>query len=49
MAEFTTGDGTQIFYKDWGVGQRIRVQSWVAAVVRRLGRADALFCITDIE
>jgi len=23
MAEFTSGDGTRIFYKDWGTGQPI--------------------------
>ena len=42
MPTVTTNDGVEIFYKDWGSGPADRVQSRLAAVRRRLGRADAV-------
>ena len=39
MGTITTSDGSEIFYKDWGQWTAHRVQSRLAAVVRRLGCA----------
>ena len=38
----TTPDGIDIFYKDWGTGQPIVIQPWLATVGGRLGHADAV-------
>jgi non-heme chloroperoxidase len=48
MAEFTTSDGSQIFYKDWGTGQPIvfshgwplSADDWDAQMLFFLGQAS---------
>ncbi len=47
MSTFTTRDGTEIFYEDWGAGQRVvfshgwppDADAWDAQLVREVGRA----------
>ena len=35
----------EIYYKDWGSGQPRRLQPWLAAQRRRVGRSDVLSAI----
>jgi pimeloyl-ACP methyl ester carboxylesterase len=40
MSTIKSKVGVEIFYEDWGKGQPHRLLAWLAALQRRLGRAD---------
>lgn len=51
MGLVTTDDDVQIFYKDLGAQERPadRFSPWLAAQLRRLGRADAFLLVEGLS